>query len=159
VLVSSGVHVATAEAYGGLGRNLTFIASSSSINNFQSFVRALGDGRSAKAASALSANDFEAVVFRKYPQLAAIQRRLWRHGAAGVRMTGSGSAVFAIFESRKMREAALAGLEADRVLRDCGLMAASLVSRKAYRRMWRRQLREHLHPDQTLWPPHARYGR
>jgi hypothetical protein len=34
---------------------------------------------------------------------------------------------------------------------------AALVSRKGYQRLWRRQLAEHLPPDQKLWPPQSRY--
>ena len=97
LLVSPGIHVATGPAYQALGRGLTFTGSSSSINNFQAFVRALGAMASARLASALSANDFEAAVFRQYPQLKTIAGKavgIWRGGS---RMTGSGSAVFALF--------------------------------------------------------------
>src|SRR5208282_1297333 len=59
LLVSPDVHVATGPAYCALGRGLTFTPLSSSINNFQAFVRALGCGRSARAAGSFSANDFE----------------------------------------------------------------------------------------------------
>ncbi len=108
----------------------------------------LGETRSAGAASALSENDFEAVVCRQYPQLKTIQRRLRSPGASGasaigVRMTGSGSAIFAIYRSRADRERAREFFERDRVFQECQVTPAKFVSRRSYQRLWRRQLREH----------------
>ena len=76
LVVSPGFTSPRGPAYRALGRSLTFTESSSSINSFQAFVRALVSERSAGAASALSANDFEAVVFRQYPQLKTIAGKL-----------------------------------------------------------------------------------
>ena len=76
LVVSPGLHVATGPAYQALGRGLTASDSSSKINEFQAFVRVLASGRSARAASPFSANDFEAVVFREFPQLQTIGRKL-----------------------------------------------------------------------------------
>ncbi len=157
LLVSPGVHVATGPAYAALGRSLTFTPLSSSINSFQAFVRALGDGRSAKVASAFSANDFETVVFKQYPQLKKIAAGLRKVG--GVRMSGSGSTIFALFSSREERARAERLLNWDRVFRGCGMIESELVSRKRYRQMWRKQLREHLNPSEVLWPPRSRYAR
>jgi 4-diphosphocytidyl-2-C-methyl-D-erythritol kinase len=165
LIVSTGLHVSTAEAYRGLARGLTFPALSRSINGFQAFVGTLGDGGSARRASALSANDFELVVFRQYPQIKTVRDKLSKLGPSGVsvRMTGSGSALFAVFASVEERRRALAILERDRVFRDCQAVPASLVSRVAYRRLWRKQLREHIDPDiepgSHLWPPPSRYAR
>ena len=158
LLLSPAVHVATGPAYSALGRSLTFTALSSSINSFQAFVRTLESGRSARAASAFSANDFETVVFRQYPQLRKIAARLRSLGVRGVRMTGSGSTIFALFASKEERARAERMLNGDRVLGDCRLMRSELVSRRSYRRMWRRQLREHLNPNEVLWPPRSRYA-
>ncbi|MGA3201013.1 MAG: 4-(cytidine 5'-diphospho)-2-C-methyl-D-erythritol kinase [Bryobacteraceae bacterium] len=155
LLVSPAVHISTGAAYDALGRSLTFTPLSSSINSFQAFVRALGHERSAMAASPFSANDFETVVFRQYPQLRKIAQRL--RSVGGVRMTGSGSTIFALFSSREERASAGTILDGDRVFRGCGLREAELVSRRSYQRMWRRQLREHLNPNEVLWPPRSRY--
>ncbi len=157
LVINPGLHIATGPAYAALGRELTFSGSSRSINSFQSFVRALGDTRSARAASAFSANDFESAVSSQYPQLKTIQGKLWKHGAAAVRMTGSGSAVFGIFSSREDRERARIELQGERVFQGYRVYPAALVSRKGYQRLWQRQLAGHLLPDRKLWPPHTAY--
>jgi len=114
----------------------------------------LASERSARAASPFSANDFEAVVFRQYPQLKTIGRKLSKVGADGVRMTGSGSAIFAVFGSRTERDRAEAGLKGRHLV-----FPASLVSRASYRRLWRRQLGEHLGGEKNLWPLQSRYAK
>ena len=158
LLVLPGVHVATGLAYKALRRGLTANDSSSRINEFQAFVRVLASGRSARAASPFSANDFEAVVFREFPQLQTIGRKLSELGASGrrpgVRMTGSGSAIFAVFGSRTERDRAEAVLKGRHLV-----FPASLVSRAGYRRLWRRQLNEHLGGDKSLWPLQSRYAK
>jgi 4-diphosphocytidyl-2-C-methyl-D-erythritol kinase len=155
VLVTPDLHVATGPAYAALGRGLTFTSSSSSINNFQAFVRVLDETRDVVAASALSGNDFETVVFRQHPQLRKIAARL-RTLSPGVRMSGSGSTIFALFESVEQRELAVK----DRAFKGCRVVEAELVSRRGYQRLWRRQLKEHLVPfKEDLWPPRSRYAR
>lgn len=47
--------------------------------------------------SGLLVNDFEETVFSKHPELAAIKRSLYDSGAVYVSMSGSGSALFAIY--------------------------------------------------------------
>jgi 4-diphosphocytidyl-2-C-methyl-D-erythritol kinase len=44
-------------------------------------------------------NDFEPSVFRKFPQLAEAKQKLYDEGALYASMTGSGSALFGIFDS------------------------------------------------------------
>jgi 4-diphosphocytidyl-2-C-methyl-D-erythritol kinase len=158
LLVSPGLHVATGPAYQALGRGLTANDSSSRINSFQAFVRVLAGGHSAGAASPYSANDFEAVVFRQFPQLQTMARKLSESGMSGarpgVRMTGSGSAIFAIFGSRTERDRAEAALKGKYLA-----MPASLVSRRAYRRLWRRQLNQHIGGEESLWPLQSRYAK
>ena len=163
LVIAPGVHVATGPAYQAFGRSLTFTGMSTNINSFQAFVRALEQARSARVASALSANDFETVVTRQYPQLKKIQGKLWGVGLRRqARMTGSGSAFFAIFDSDRERDHARGLLEGDRVLQGVGrLLPAALVNRASYVRMWRRQLAEHLVPirllrnREDLWPPRS----
>jgi 4-diphosphocytidyl-2C-methyl-D-erythritol kinase len=112
----------------------------------------------ASAASALSANDFERVVFSQYPQLKTLRGKLRESADAG-RMTGSGSALFAIYSSIAERDRARRVLERDRVFRECRAMPAKLVSGRSYRRLWRKQLAEHLGPNDSIWPPPSRYER
>jgi 4-diphosphocytidyl-2-C-methyl-D-erythritol kinase len=159
LLVSPSVQVPTGPAYAALGRSLTFTGSSSSINSFQAYVRALERERSASAASEFSANDFESVVFKQFPQLRKIAVRL-RKFDTGVRMSGSGSTIFVLFESERDRERAVQGLSGDRVMEGCRLIEAWLVSRGGYQRLWRRQLAEHLVPlKDNSWPLRSRYER
>jgi hypothetical protein len=53
-------------------------------------------------------------------------------------------------------------LEGDRAMRGCRMIPATLVSRKGYRRLWRRQLAEYLvgdaAPHELLWPLPSRHG-
>jgi 4-diphosphocytidyl-2-C-methyl-D-erythritol kinase len=54
-------------------------------------------------------NDFESVVFAAHPELAGIRDQLEDLGAVGARMSGSGSALFAVFEDEgQARDAARA---------------------------------------------------
>lgn len=140
LVVAPGIHSATGPAYAALDRSLTFTGTSSSINSFQAYVSAIGVARRAGPASALSGNDFEAVVFRQHPQLPAILQRLLKAGAVGARMSGSGSSIFAIFESVAERARARKMLDGDRALGGCRMMDARLKSSRSYQRMWRRQL-------------------
>jgi 4-diphosphocytidyl-2-C-methyl-D-erythritol kinase len=163
LIISPGLHVATGPAYEALGlpmsRGLTDGDSSSKINEFQAFVRVLANAHSAGAASPFSANDFEAIVFRQFPQFQTIALKLSKIGAAGVRMTGSGSSIFAIFGSRAERDRAEAVLKGDRVFGRYLVMPAALVNRGSYQKLWRKQLRQHIRADQTLWPLHSRYAK
>src|SRR5665213_3385197 len=163
LVISPGLHVATGPAYQALdshmGRGLTASDSSSRINEFQAFVRVLASGHSAGAASPFSANDFEVVVFRQFPQLQTIERKLSNLGAAGVRMTGSGSAIFAVFHSRAERDRAEAVLKGNRVFGRYLVMPAALVNRRSFQRLWQRQLRQHIRTDQSLWPLQSRYAK
>ena len=163
LIIASGIHVSTAAAYTALRRagGLTSSQLSLKMNGFRHFVRALCELRSAWGAGSAGENDFESAVFRHHPPLAAMWRRLQKY-AEGARMTGSGSALFAVFGSKTQRDAARKSLEGDRVFRDCRIMPAGIVSGRGYRRLWRAQLAEHLAPvsvadRDSLWPPRSRY--
>ena len=49
-------------------------------------------------------NDFETSVFAKFPQLADIKQAFYRSGAVYSAMSGSGSAIFGIFDSDTLAE-------------------------------------------------------
>lgn len=52
----------------------------------------------------LSGNQFEEAIFRKYPLIAEARDLLYRKGAVFASMTGSGSAVFGLFDSEPGKE-------------------------------------------------------
>ncbi len=158
LLITPGIHVSTPAAYQALGLSLTSPDASRKMNGFQLFVRTLGDLRSAGAASTLSANDFESAVFSQHPQLKKMWSRLRKH-AAGARMTGSGSALFALFESTAERDLAQKVLEGDSVMKASRILPARLVSAASYRRMWQKQLAAAGLASDLLWPLPSRHAR
>ena len=143
VLVVPGVHVNTAEAYRRLSPRLTIELQQNKIVSFQAQAWRAGDG----AAS----NDFEEVVFEQHGSLGAIKKRLLRAGASSAMMTGSGSALFGLFEAAGRATKAMEALSGQSCFR------FSLVSRGRYRSMWRRALENH--STGSLWPPQSRYAR
>ena len=57
-------------------------------------------------------NDFEPVVFARFPELETYKRELMRNGAGIALMTGSGSTIFGLFDSRKEAERARSSMMA-----------------------------------------------
>jgi 4-diphosphocytidyl-2-C-methyl-D-erythritol kinase len=106
-------------------------------------------------------NDFEAVVFRQHRSLARLKKRLIEAGASLAMMTGSGSGVFGLFDTRAEATLALGSLKGPGNLSVRSRMPdpyrISLVSRQRYRSLWWRALKEHI--TQTTWPPQSRYLR
>jgi 4-diphosphocytidyl-2-C-methyl-D-erythritol kinase len=88
-----GFSVATAEAYRQAGSRLTKHRKASSIDNFGAWPLF------SPANWGPAENDFESVVFARWPELARVKRRLIRAGAETASLTGSGSALYAVFES------------------------------------------------------------
>ena len=86
VLVPEGVAVSTAQAYGGIVPKIPEI----SLKEALAMPVAQWDG--------VLVNDFEVTVFEKHPALAAIKRSLYDSGAVYASMSGSGSALFALYE-------------------------------------------------------------
>jgi 4-diphosphocytidyl-2-C-methyl-D-erythritol kinase len=135
VVISTGVHVSTAEAYKALGRSvtntLTSEAESPILREFQAIAWLLD---SADLEQLPLKNDFEPAVFQIHPELAAVVRKLRRLGAKPAMMTGSGSAVFGVVGS---------GVEARRVgsqFQTGRTYAVRFVNRRRYRTLWRRAL-------------------
>ena len=101
LVVSPGFAVSTAEAYRALDndrarpRRLTEAAQPFSIDDFG--VRSSLPQETWGPAE----NDFEQVVFARWPELADLKCRLIRAGAEIASLTGSGSAVYAIFPSAR----------------------------------------------------------
>ena len=154
MIVCPTVHSSTADAYRALNRGLTVAESSRTINGFRAYVRALGEVRSAGAAGPLATNDFQQAICLQHPPLQALPGKLRRLGATDARMTGSGSAFFAVFSSRLKRDLALEGWR--RTRGNFPAVAAEIVSRRRYQTLWRTQLRDHVTGNAT-WPPQSKY--
>jgi 4-diphosphocytidyl-2-C-methyl-D-erythritol kinase len=155
IVVCPDVHSSTADAYRSLNRSLTVTPSSSKLNTFPTYVRALTTSRSARIAGPIARNDFEAAVICQHPQLRSLGRRLRGLGAACVQMTGSGAAFFAVFDSRTARDEALRAWQHGRG--NAPAVAAGIVGQRRYQALWRRQLSEHV-TGEALWPPQSRYA-
>jgi 4-diphosphocytidyl-2-C-methyl-D-erythritol kinase len=82
----------------GEGPDLTNIEEK--LNNIRLIIRALNDGPLALTGSLLH-NDFEKVAAGISPVIGEIKERLLRAGAAAALLSGSGSAVFGLFEKRE----------------------------------------------------------
>lgn len=156
LLIAPGIHVSTAEAYRDLARTpLTTPTADVDTVTFQSFVSALCDPAAGGDWESLSANDFEGAVFRRHPALLAIKRRLGKSGARPALMTGSGSALFGLFDSRNLVQQAAREL-AVTLPAGATTVRMTLLTQRAYRNRWRKQLAGHLSPE-TLWPPQSWY--
>lgn len=86
LLVKPNFSIPTAEAYAG-------IKPQALVQPLQSILKA-----SKSTWSADLRNDFEAVLFPLYPELAEIKQRLYEAGAFYAAMSGSGSCMFGLFE-------------------------------------------------------------
>lgn len=145
ILVAPGVHVDTAQAYRGLSPRLTTESQQNKIVSFQSHTF----GWSGEAPFE---NDFESVVFEQHRSLARWKKRLKRAGASVALMTGSGSALFGLFETRRDAAHAL-----DLLGDKSKTHRISLVSRERYRATWWRALQGLIEPE--TWPPRSRDAR
>lgn len=141
------VRVATAEAYAALGRTLTPAAETPIMNSFQSWIWSQ-DTFAAKQPVLPDGNDFEPVIFRRHPSLARLKRRLLALGARGASLSGSGSAIFGLFETRQQAEGARSAA--------ADLFVVPTISRAEYRRRWRAWLARHA--TGRSWPPQSRYS-
>ncbi len=143
LLVATGIHVSTTEAYRSLQRTLSDGSKSNVTNGltspadfpilreFQQIAWAL-NGPSLDQLPLK--NDFEQPVSEKHRELAIAVRRLRRLGAAPAMMTGSGSAIFGIFgNGASTRSAALSFPSGT-------AFPVRFVSRRRYRSLWRRAL-------------------
>ena len=85
VLTPQGVAVSTADAYRGIRPMVPEVALEEVL------------ARPVEHWDGVLVNDFEITVFDKYPELAAIKRSLYDSGAVYASMSGSGSALFALY--------------------------------------------------------------
>lgn len=87
VLTPEGVSVSTKDAYNGIRPHLPEVPLKEAL------------ARPVEEWDGILVNDFEETVFAKYPELAAIKRSLYDSGAAYASMSGSGSALFALYKA------------------------------------------------------------
>ncbi len=87
VLVKPDVHVSTTEAYAEVKPGLNFRR-----------VKEVVEETDLTKWRALLVNDFEESVFDKHPIIGEIKEKLYQQGAVYASMSGSGSAVYGIFE-------------------------------------------------------------
>ena len=85
-IVHPGIHVSTAEAYAGVKPQQPAIRLEDCIT------RPLAEWKS------VLRNDFETSIFEKYPAIGSLKEKMYELGAVYAAMSGSGSAVFGIFE-------------------------------------------------------------
>ena len=123
LVVFPGFSVSTAEAYRQAGLGLTRRREARKLTGFGVWSRVPLE------VWGPAENDFEQVVFARWPELAGLKRQLIRAGAETALLTGSGSAVYAIFESaQKLLRASKSVPAAWQVLR------TRTLSRSEYRR-------------------------
>ena len=87
VLTPAGIAVSTKDAYSGIKPHLPEVQLRDAL------------ARPVEEWDGILVNDFEETVFAKYPELAAIKRSLYDCGAAYASMSGSGSALFALYKA------------------------------------------------------------
>ena len=97
VLIYPGFPVATAWVFGNLPLKLTKVSVNTSIATPLESLDKLDK---------LLINDLERVAVRRYPEIGRVKSMLSLAGAAGVLMSGSGSSVFGVFQSKRLAEQA-----------------------------------------------------
>ena len=143
LIIATGVHVSTAEAYRVLDRKiqgeenlhvtnaLTSPRKFPILGEFQVVAWNLDQPDFTRLRFV---NDFEEPVFRTHRSLAAVARKLRQLGAQPALMTGSGSAIFGVFQTARELAAVT------RQFPPGTAFPVSFVSRRQYRRLWRRAL-------------------
>lgn len=87
VVTPEGVAVSTKEAYAGIRPHMPEVPLRDAL------------ARPIEEWDGVLVNDFEETVFARHPELAAIKRSLYDSGAVYASMSGSGSALFALYRS------------------------------------------------------------
>jgi 4-diphosphocytidyl-2-C-methyl-D-erythritol kinase len=105
LLANPGIHISTGWAYRSL--RLTEPKENANI-----LIQRFKGANSPETVSSLLYNLFETVVFPEYPEVARLKDRVMELGALGALMSGSGSTVFGIFNSKEEAE------DAQKVLSD-----------------------------------------
>ncbi len=111
VLACPNLPISTAWAFASFDRT----AAAGNLTNMASIAKnANSIGFCVGSATGLR-NDLEDVVFAAHPQLQFLKQRLMESGACHAAMSGSGSAIYGIFDNPEASSAAAVGLRADGV--------------------------------------------
>ncbi len=111
LLMLTGLHLSTRTAYalwdehaegGRAGAAGPFLTQSSALSSWSGL-------------SAMAENDFEPVIFAEYPDLGAARAKLAESRPLLTMLSGSGSALFAVYDTRRRRDAVVEKLSADKV--------------------------------------------
>jgi 4-diphosphocytidyl-2-C-methyl-D-erythritol kinase len=97
VIVKPDIHVSTREAFSGIAPKTSDLP----VDQILSLPVAQWKG--------LLTNDFEETVFRQHPALKSMKERMYESGATYASMTGTGSAIFGIFEAETEASAQFPG--------------------------------------------------
>lgn len=88
LIIKPNVHISTAEVYAGITPSIPEVSVKEIIEN-----NPIAEWKS------LLKNDFEDRLFSSYPEIQSTKEELYKQGAEYASMSGSGSAVYGIFES------------------------------------------------------------
>lgn len=99
VIVKPELSISTAWAYALLKRPKSLSCQS----NISEFLKALLS-RDYKGMNSYGVNDFELPIFEHYPELLGLKKELINSGSKYTLMSGSGSSIFGVFETRKDAE-------------------------------------------------------
>ncbi|PJA99238.1 MAG: 4-(cytidine 5'-diphospho)-2-C-methyl-D-erythritol kinase [Ignavibacteriales bacterium CG_4_9_14_3_um_filter_30_11] len=97
LLVNPGIHISTKWAFESIKIKNTIMNLDEILNKLKSKVNLLK----------IITNDFEEVVFEKYPKIKTIKESLLNSGAYFSLMTGTGSTVYGLFDDLKKAESAI----------------------------------------------------
>jgi 4-diphosphocytidyl-2-C-methyl-D-erythritol kinase len=124
LVVAPGVGVSTAKAYKALGApalTKPYTVANLFVSRTEAdFPDSLCD---------VMSNDFEAVVVRLYPEIGRVRDAITETGARRVMLSGSGSSVFGVFESKGEAERAREALKAEKTWR---VFACATLTRAEY---------------------------
>jgi 4-diphosphocytidyl-2-C-methyl-D-erythritol kinase len=98
VIIDSGIHVSTAEAFAGIT-----ISSRENPSLKQIITQPVDTWKNSLV------NEFEENVFSKHPELKEIKEKIYASGAVYASMTGTGSSIYGIFHNSKKTANLLAG--------------------------------------------------
>ena len=86
IIIKPQIHVSTADAFAGITPKTSQYSIENTVTNLP-----------IEAWKTVLKNDFEETVFRKFPAIKEIKEKLYAHGAIYASMTGTGAAVYGIF--------------------------------------------------------------